>query len=58
MSDSIYTKEIYDRETNSVAFWAITLMPLQTPLPYYSTKIIAPFLHLRISTNHDKGEGF
>ena len=28
------------------------------PLPFYTTKIINPFLNSRISANHDKGLGF
>ena len=29
----------------------------QTPLPFYATQIINPFLNSRISANHDKVEG-
>ena len=31
---------------------------LLNPLSFYATQIIIPFLHLRISANHDKGWGF
>ena len=44
-------KRFYDRETIAALNYEI-----HTPnvLPFYSTKMINPFLKLRISDNHDK----
>ena len=27
------------------------------PLPFYATQIVNPYINLRISANHDKGDG-
>ena len=51
-------KRYFNRSTNSASFLCITVNVLQTPLPFYATQIINPFLCSRIIANHDKGEGF
>ena len=50
------TKEIFNRETNSAAFYAIYVFT--TLLPFYATQIINPFLTSRISAKHEKGEEY
>ena len=49
-------KEIYNRETNSAAFYVINKTNVyQTPLPFYATQRINPSI---ILANHKKGDEF
>ena len=45
-------------EKQIARYFGNTANVYQTPLPYYTTQIINPFLNQIISANHKKGEKF
>ena len=56
MKKILEKNRFYNRETIAAWNYQIHQMSLIYPLTLYATKTIKPFLYLRISANHYKGE--
>ena len=46
-------KRFYNRKTNSACILCKPANVYQTPIPFYTTQIIKPFLNLIISAKHE-----
>ena len=53
-----YIKDILYQINKYRSILCNTVNIFQTPLSFYATKLVNPFLSSRISANHDKGQGF
>ena len=55
---NIKQKMFHNRETNSAVFFCNTVSVFQTPLPFYATQIINPFLNQGSQLIMIKGSNF